>query len=78
MMFHDFSLIKPLHLDPDTLEPNIMTAAMRAGLQILAALSTFNNPAASALCYPYDARFCAGAPPPLPTPCPGCVAPPPR
>jgi hypothetical protein len=56
------STVKPFYLDPDTLEPNVMNAAMRAALQMLGRLSAFNDPASSAHCYPYDARFCAGGP----------------
>jgi hypothetical protein len=59
MLFHG-SPVKPFYLDPGTLEPNVMNAAMRAALQMLARLSAFNDPASSASCLPYDARFCAG------------------
>jgi hypothetical protein len=64
MMFHNRSA-KPFYLDPETLEPNVINAAMRAALQMLGRLSAFNDPASSASCLPYDARFCAGDPPPL-------------
>jgi hypothetical protein len=59
---HNTSSIKPLILDPDTLQPLVMNAAVHATLQMLARLAAFNDPASSARCYPYDAKFCAGAP----------------
>jgi hypothetical protein len=64
MLYYAASTVKPLHLDPLTLEPRFMNAATRAALLMLTQLSAFNSPASSAACYPYDTRFCAGAPAP--------------
>jgi hypothetical protein len=69
---HNTSSIKPLILDPDTLQPLVMNAAVHATLRMLARLSAFNDPASSARCYPYDAKFCAGA---LCHHCSECAAP---
>jgi hypothetical protein len=61
MLFYRASTVKPFHLDPLTLEPRFMNAAMRAALQMLAQLSAFNDPSSSVSCLPYDTKFCAGA-----------------
>jgi hypothetical protein len=64
MFYYVASTVKPLYLDPLTLEPRFMNAATRAALHMLTQLSAFNNPVSSAACFPYDTRFSAGAPAP--------------
>jgi hypothetical protein len=59
MLFYDGS-IKPLYLEPDTLEPVVMNAAMAAALRVMTRLSAYNDPSSSRSCLPYDAKFCKG------------------